>query len=88
MSLTPEQKVFLASSAEFQQILADDAELCELDASRIDYDSEKLMLWETLGGTLDACGVEISPVTPAIWSFLWLSRSPLCTGVAPTFLAE
>ena len=82
--LTAEEKIALASSAEFQKILAEDAELRELDESQIDYNVEKLLLWETLGGTLDAYGIEVSPITPAIWSFLWLSRSPLCTGAVPS----
>ena len=55
-----------------------------LESSRIDYDVEKALLWETLGGTHKICGIEVSPITPAIWCFLWLTRSPLCPGKSPT----
>lgn len=83
--LTAEQKVFLASSEEFQKVLAKDSFLTELDASRIDYDLEGLLLWDALGGITDICGLKVSPITPAIWSNLWLLRHPLATGKKPTF---
>lgn len=83
MPVTAEDKIRLASSADFQQFLADDPEMQNLEASQIDYDVEKAMLWETLGGTHQICGVEVSPITPAIWCFLWLTRNALCTGKPP-----
>ena len=83
MSVTAEDRVRLASSAEFQQFLAKDPEMQNLEASQINYDVEKAMLWETLGGTYRICGVEVSPITPAIWAFLWLTRNALCTGKPP-----
>ena len=83
MSVTAEDKIRLASSAEFQQFLADDPEMQTIEASRINYDVEKAMLWETLGGTHRILGVEVSPITPAIWCFLWLTRNALCTGKTP-----
>ena len=83
MSVTTEDRVRLASSAEFQQFLADDPEMQNLEASEIDYGVEKELLWETLGGTYKICGVEVSPITPAIWCFLWLTRNALCTGKPP-----
>lgn len=82
---TAEQKLFLARSAEFQQLIAKDSDLAELDASRIDYDLEGLLLWDVLGGITDICGLKVSPMTPAIWSNLWLLRHPLTTGAVPTF---
>ena len=82
---TPEQKLFLASSAEFQKLLAEDADIAELDASRIDYDLEGLLLWDVLGGFTEICGMKVSPITPAIWSNLWLLKHPLATGEKPEF---
>lgn len=83
MPVTAEEKIRLASSAEFQKLLADDHEMQNLEASQIDFDAEKSMLWETLGGTHRILGVEVSPITPAIWCFLWLTRNALCTGKTP-----
>lgn len=83
MELTAEQKLYLASSADFQHIVENDDVLKELDASRIDYENERFILFEALGGVVKLFGGELSPITPAIWSFLWLLRSPLCTGKVP-----
>lgn len=85
MERTAEQRLFLASSAEFQRIIAEDSELKELDASRIDYAREGLLLWDALGGFTEICGMDVSPITPAIWSNLWLMRHPLATGGEPGF---
>lgn len=83
--LTPEDKLHLAASAEFQRLLEEDPELRALDGSAIDYDREKLLFWEVLGGTEAICGVEVYPITPAVWSHLWLIHSPLCNGKPPEF---
>ena len=85
MERTAEQRLFLASSAEFQRIVAEDSALAELDASRIDYAREGLLLWDALGGFTVICGMSVSPITPAIWSNLWLMRHPLATGGKPEF---
>ena len=85
MSLTAEQKIFLASSAAFQKLLAEDEVLKELDASKIDFDREGLLLWDALGGITEICGMKVSPITPAIWSNLWLLKHPLTTGAVPEF---
>ena len=85
MSLTAEQKIFLASSAEFQKLVAEDEVLKELDASKIDFDREGILLWDALGGITEICGMKVSPITPAIWSNLWLLHSPLATGEKPEF---
>jgi hypothetical protein len=82
---TAEQKLFLASSAEFQALIASDSVLAELDASRIDYALEGLLLWDAIGGLTEICGMKVSPITPAIWSNLWLLRNPLATGKKPEF---
>lgn len=80
MNLTPEQQLFLASSEEFQARLNDDPILMELDAARIDMEAEKLILFEALGATEKICGIDVQPITPAVWSVLWTLKSPLCTG--------
>ena len=85
MTRTPAQRLFLANSAEFQKLLADDPVLKELDESRIDYELEGLLLWDALGGITTICGMKVSPITPAIWSNLWLLRNPLATGGKPAF---
>ena len=85
MDRTPEQRLFLANSAEFQKLLADDPVLKELDDSKIDFELEGLLLWDALGGITTICGMKVSPITPAIWSNLWLMRHPLTTGEKPTF---
>lgn len=82
---TPEQKLFLASSAEFQKLIAEDADLAELDASRIDFDLEGILLWDVLGGFTEICGMKVMPITPAIWSNLWLIHNPLATGQKPDY---
>lgn len=83
---TTEQRIFLASSAEFQSIIDNDRDLAELDASKIDFDLEGLLLWDALGGITEICGMKVSPLTPAIWSNLWLLHSPLATGKSPEFI--
>ena len=85
MERTAEQRLFLASSAEFQRLIAEDSALADLDASRIDYAREGLLLWDALGGFTEICGMSVSPITPAIWSNLWLMRHPLATGGKPEF---
>ena len=79
MNLTPEQNLFLASSEAFQAILNDDPVLTELDAAWIDMEAERLMLFEALGATERICGIEVQPITPAVWSVLWTLKSPLCS---------
>lgn len=74
--LTPEQQLFLASSPEFDAVLQDDPELKDLDACRIDYEREKDLLLDAFSGTWSIAGVPVRPITPAIWSVLWVMKSP------------
>lgn len=69
--LTDNQKIFLAQSAEFQKLLADDPELCELEAQQYDPAAEFHALFEMLRGTFTIGRAVIQPLTPAIWAFLW-----------------
>ena len=76
MSLTAEQRLFLASSPAFDALLQDDPVLAELDASRIDYELERDLLFDAFGGTWTVAGRPVMPITPAVWSVLWAVRSP------------
>lgn len=74
--LTNEQKIFLASSPEFDEVLQKDPVLAALDACKIDYDREKDLLHDVFRGTWTIAGVPVAPITPAIWSVLWVMKSP------------
>ena len=77
MTFTPEHLLFLANSSEFEKVVASDPVLDEIEASRIDYALERLLLFEAVRGTLVICGdVPVRPITPFIWSFLWTLKSP------------
>lgn len=69
--LTDHQKIFLAQSTEFQQLLASDPELCELEAQQYDPAAEFYAMLEMLRGTFTIGSSIIQPLTPAIWAFLW-----------------
>lgn len=80
MSLTDEQKLFLASSPEFDEVLQKDPVLADLDACRIDYERERDLLHEVFHGTWTvAGGVPVAPITPAVWAVLWAMKSPFVT---------
>lgn len=70
--LTAEQQIFLARSSEFQKLLEEDPILAELGRERIDRGEELLSLQEMLGGLLRIGDVAVQPITPALWSFLWV----------------
>ena len=79
MKLTPEQKIRLAQSAEFQQILADDPVLDELERSRLNMDDERSALLCLFGCKEYRLGKRtIHPLTPAVWAVLWASGNRLC----------
>ena len=52
MDFTPEHLLFLANSAEFEKVVASDPVLDEIEASRIDYALERLLLFEAVRGLL------------------------------------
>ena len=75
--LTNEQKLFLASSPEFDEVLQKDPVLVTLDACKIDYDREKDLLFDVFRGTWTIAGsIPVAPITPAVWSVLWVMKSP------------
>lgn len=69
--LTEKQLLFLANSAEFQKLLAEDPVLKELEASKFDPEAELHSLWEMFRGLLLISKTPIQPLTPALWAFLW-----------------
>jgi len=75
-ALTDKQKLFIASSPEFDSVLADDPVLKELDAARIDYTRERELLHESIGGTWRVGEIDVPPITPVVWSLLWVLQSP------------
>ena len=79
MSLTTEQKIRLAQSAEFQKILQTDPVLDELERSRFNMDDERAALLCMFGCKEYRLGKRtIYPLTPAVWSILWASGNRLC----------
>ena len=74
--ITTEQELFLASSTEFDEFLRNDEVLKALDACRIDYEREKDLLFDVFSGTWTIAGRPVMPITPAVWSVLWVMRSP------------
>lgn len=69
--LTSGQKIFLQQSAEFQKLLAEDPVLAELESQQYDPAAAFYALIEMLRGTFTIGRVEIQPLTPAVWAFLW-----------------
>ena len=69
--LTSEQRVFLANSGEFQDLLNSDPHLEELNRLRYDHAAEFYSLMELFRGTFRIGNMPIQPLTPAIWAFLW-----------------
>ena len=76
IQLTDKQQFFLASSREFDDVLANDPVLKELDAQRIDYTRERELLHESIGGTWRVANIDVPPITPVVWSLLWVLKSP------------
>ena len=69
--LTSEQRIFLARSDEFQELLNSDPHLEELNRSRYDHNAEFFSLMELLRGSFRIGSLQIQPLTPAVWAFLW-----------------
>jgi len=69
--LTSEQRIFLARSDEFQDLLNSDPHLEELNRSRYDHNAEFFSLMELLRGSFRIGSLQIQPLTPAVWAFLW-----------------
>ena len=70
--ITTEQLKFLAASAEFQKLLEEDEHIRELEASKYNRREEYLSLVDVLLLPSGIGPLRISPVTPAVWSYLWV----------------
>ncbi len=69
------------AGAEFNRILADDAELGRLERLKYDRPAEARLLLEVLGlGDFRIGELPVRPLTPAKWAFLWMLENPLAVG--------
>ena len=72
-------ELLLLSSKEFNQILAEDSELAELEKLKYNNSNEKFLLLDALNlGNFRIGKLPIRPLTLAKWSFLYLLGSPYC----------
>ena len=69
--LTSGEKIFLANSAEFQKILAEDIVLKELAGTEYSKTNELQSFFELAGSSLQIGPLKIRPLTAGLWSFLW-----------------
>ena len=75
----------LLAGKEFNDILAGDAVLQELEKSRYNSEAEKQLLLEVLQlGDYRIGKLPVRPLTVAKWSFLWMLESPFVVGGAAT----
>lgn len=73
----------LLAGKEFNDILAGDAVLQELEKSRYNSEAEKQLLLEVLQlGDYRIGKLPVRPLTVAKWSFLWMLESPFVVGGA------
>ena len=79
--LTPSQSIYLASSAEFSRILAEDPHLKDLEAETVRPEEELPSILEFLPGWFrDIGSLRIGPLTPGIWAILWSIENRYVTG--------
>lgn len=69
--LTHKQRIYLASSKEFQQIADSDPELKRINDSKENKGAELFTLAEMFRSVIRLGKVYVQPITPAIWAFLW-----------------
>ena len=62
-------------SPEFEKILNADPVLNELERAKYNPRDEYFALLTVLGGEFRVCGIPVQPLTPALWSFLWVSQN-------------
>lgn len=61
----------------FQQRFATDEELDKIEAMKINYQEEALMIEAILNNSIVINNIEIPLLTPAKWAYLWTLRSPI-----------
>ena len=69
--LTAEQRIYLANSAEFQQLLASDKYMEALSRIRTNPGCRLAGVQDFLGCSNRFCRYSLHPLTPAVWSLLW-----------------
>lgn len=69
--LNSKQRCFLASSEEFQQIVDSDPILKRISNFKLNKSAELFSLMEMFRSVIRLGNVDIQPITPAVWSFLW-----------------
>lgn len=71
MMLNNKQRIWLSSSKEFQRIVDADPVLKMINDSKEDKGAEIFSLMEMFRAVVRIGHVDIQPITPAIWAFLW-----------------
>lgn len=69
--LTAEQRIYLANSAEFQQLLASDKYMETLSRTRTNPGRRLAGVLDLLGCSNRFRQYSLHPLTPAVWSLLW-----------------
>lgn len=70
--LTAEQRMYLANSTEFQQFLASDKQMESLARNRTDPGRRTAGVLDFLGCPNHFRTYSLHPLTPAVWSLLWV----------------
>lgn len=79
--LTPSQLFEVQADGRFDAVLERDPVLSALEAEKYDRSAEYAALTAVLGGRFSISGsdVDFAPLTPAVWSVLWMIGSPFTT---------
>lgn len=80
--LSAEQMKILATSEEFQKFLAQDPVLEALEAKKYDSRAEYGALADVFSFHTAFYGLEIPPLTPALWAYLWATRNNYAHDIA------
>lgn len=80
--LTAEQMKSLAASVDFQKMIGEDPILRTLEAEKYDLRREYLALADVFFFRTSFYGLEIPPLTPALWSYLWATRNNYAHDIA------
>jgi hypothetical protein len=70
----------LTKDKEFQRRFAEDKILDDLEAEKYNPQDEYFALLTVLNGKFVIGQYEVNAITPAIWSFLYITKSPFVSG--------
>ena len=86
--LTPEQLIEVQADGRFDAVLDGDEILDALEAEKYNRFDEFAALTAVLGGRFSISGssVDFEPITPAVWSILWMIENAFATGEHPSEL--